>query len=114
MHEALAANEAPATWEGMDTSYAEWPAGTDLTRLFKGLPDDKCPCPHWGYVIKGSVHFGYADGTKETVKAGGAFYTPSGHTVWTDEDVALVLFSPTEEHKEILAHVERVLAEDSK
>ena len=21
---------------------------------FKGLPDDRCQCPHWGYLVKGS------------------------------------------------------------
>jgi hypothetical protein len=34
----------------------ELPAGTDFTPMFKGLPDDACQCPHWGYVIKGAVH----------------------------------------------------------
>ena len=23
------------------------------TPLVKGLPGDACPCPHWGYVVKG-------------------------------------------------------------
>ena len=106
MHKKIDVNGAPATWEDMDTSYAEWAAGTDLTPLFKGLPDDKCPCPHWGYVLKGSVHLGYTDGTRETVTAGDAFYFPPGHAVWTDEDAALILFAPNQEHTEVIAHVE--------
>ena len=28
----------------------------DATPLFKGLPDDRCQSPHWGYVIKGQAH----------------------------------------------------------
>lgn len=31
------------------------PAGTDFGPLLKGLPDDLCPCPHWGYVMKGRL-----------------------------------------------------------
>ena len=31
------------------------PAGTDFGPLLKGLPNDRCPCPHWGYVLKGRL-----------------------------------------------------------
>ena len=33
----------------------------DATPLYKGLPDDRCQCPHWGYVLSGAVTFRYAD-----------------------------------------------------
>ena len=33
----------------------------DATPLMKGLPDDRCDCPHWGYVVKGKLTFRYAD-----------------------------------------------------
>src|SRR5664279_1990966 len=26
--------------------------GHDMAPLLVGLPDDHCPCPHWGYVLK--------------------------------------------------------------
>jgi hypothetical protein len=29
--------------------------GTDLSPATKGLPDDLCPCPHWGYMLKGRL-----------------------------------------------------------
>ena len=35
---------------------------------FKGLPDDRCQCPHWGYVAKGSFTVAYLDGSEERVK----------------------------------------------
>jgi hypothetical protein len=25
----------------------------DATPFMRGLPDDRCQCPHWGYVLKG-------------------------------------------------------------
>ena len=88
MHKKL--DTSPVTWGGMAIALMELPAGADATPLLKGLPDDKCQCAHWGYVLKGSLHIGYADGTEEVVKAGDVFYFPPGHTGWTDEDVALL------------------------
>src|SRR5215216_2904914 len=29
----------------------------DQTPLLKGLPDDRCQCPHWGYVLEGSLTY---------------------------------------------------------
>ena len=29
----------------------------DHTPLLRGLPDDRCQCPHWGYVINGRLTF---------------------------------------------------------
>src|SRR4051794_36436395 len=45
----------------------------DASPLLRGLPDDRCQCPHWGYVIKGRLTFRYAD-HDEVVEAGEAFY----------------------------------------
>ena len=72
----------------------------DATPLMKGLPDDRCQCPHWGYVINGQVTFRYSD-REETFEAGDAFYTPPGHVpVKHEPGTDVVLFSPAEElHK---------------
>ena len=48
-------------------------ADMDPTPLFQGLPDDRCQCPHWGYVIKGKITFRFAD-REETYEAGDAYY----------------------------------------
>ena len=50
----------------------------DTTPFMKGLPDDRCQCPHWGYVLKGRMTARYAD-RNEVIEAGDAFYTPPGH-----------------------------------
>jgi hypothetical protein len=34
---------------------------SDLAPMLKGLPDDRCQCPHWGYVFKGEMTVSYAD-----------------------------------------------------
>src|SRR5712691_937715 len=48
-------------------------ADMDPAPLFRGLPDDRCQCPHWGYVLKGKITFRFADG-EETYEAGDAYY----------------------------------------
>jgi hypothetical protein len=69
----------------------------DATPLMKGQPDDRCQCPHWGYVIKGGATFRYAD-REEVFEAGDAFYTPPGHIpVKHEPGTEVVIFSPAEE-----------------
>ena len=66
----------------------------------KGLPDDRCQCPHWGYVIAGRVTFRFED-REESFEAGDAFFTPPGHVpVKHEPGSEVVMFSPAEElHK---------------
>jgi len=92
---------------GMNCAYAEFGAGIDLAPLLRGLPDDMCPCPHWGYVTKGSIRVRYVDGAEEVLRAGDVFYLPAGHSVLFEEDSAFVEFSPERENSEVLAHVGR-------
>jgi hypothetical protein len=49
-----------------------------LHPLFKGLPDDRCQCPHWGYVLKGRMRIRYPD-HDEIIEAGDAYYMVPGH-----------------------------------
>ena len=37
---------------------------------FKGLPDDRCQCDHWGYCFKGSFRVTYLDGPEEVIREG--------------------------------------------
>jgi hypothetical protein len=75
---------------------------SDPSSLFKGLPDDRCQCPHWGFVFKGKVTFRYADGSEETIGAGEAYYAPPGHLPFLHADTELVEFSPTAELQQTL------------
>ena len=83
-------------------------ADSDLAPLQKGLPDDRCQCPHWGYVIAGRMTWSYAD-REETVEAGDAFYIPAGHTPAADAGAQFVLFSPAEQ----MAETEAVMARNA-
>ena len=68
----------------------------DIAPLFAGLPDDRCQCEHWGYVISGKVAFHFAD-HQETFTAGDAYHVPPGHTPELFSGTELVEFSPTAE-----------------
>ncbi|MCY1720282.1 hypothetical protein OU798_08000 [Prolixibacteraceae bacterium Z1-6] len=96
---------------GHTIAYHELPKGTDFTPLLKGLTNDLCHCPHWGYLFEGSMQIIYHDGSEEVISAGEAFYLPGGHTLIVKEDIKLMDFSPTTELNEVFANVEKRMTE---
>ncbi|MGH9200093.1 MAG: hypothetical protein ACRD2A_02515 [Vicinamibacterales bacterium] len=78
--------------------------GVDLSGATVGLPDDLCPCPHWGYVIRGRLRMKTKDGSREFT-AGEAFYWGPGHAPEALEDSEYVDFSPTEDLEKVIAHL---------
>lgn len=89
---------------GMTTAFVRVPRGTDFRPALAGLPDDLCPCPHWGYLIKGRVKMYTRDG-EEVYEAGQAFYWASGHAPEALEDSEYVDFSPSDEFKHVIDHI---------
>jgi hypothetical protein len=74
---------------------------------FKGLPDDRCQCDHWGYLFEGSFRVTYSDGEEEVVHAGEAYHLRPGHFVQTLEPVQLIELSPVAEHDRTMAVIAR-------
>ena len=64
--------------DGYMVGFENFHEDADATPLFKGLPDDRCQSPHWGYVISGQVTFRFAD-RDEVYSAGEAYYAPPGN-----------------------------------
>lgn len=89
--------------------FETYTADVDLSDLLKGLPDDRCQCPHWGVVLKGKVKFTTADG-EMTIEAGEAYYVPPGHSPSLYAGTEVVEFSPTRQLQETLAVVQRNMA----
>src|SRR5215207_4587470 len=79
---------------GYTVGFESYTTDADLTEFFRGLPDDRCQCPHWGYVMKGKVTYKFAD-RDETYEAGDAYYVPAGHAPSLHAGTELVEFSPT-------------------
>jgi len=90
--------------DGYTVNVVRFNQDIDSTPLLKGLPDDRCPCPHWGYVLSGKVTFGF-DGGEETLEAGDAFYAPPGHTQRAEAGTEYVQFSPAAELREVSAAI---------
>lgn len=80
-------------------------AGADIAPLLHGLEGNLCQCPHWGFIIKGSVTTTYTAGDEETATTGDLFYWPPGHTVKAGEDSEIILFSPQAEHSHVIGHI---------
>ena len=93
----------------MAGEYFSLAAGTDIAPLLKGLKDDLCQSPHWGYVLQGRVTVTFKGGASEVTSGGDLFYWPPGHTVRVDEDAEVVLFSPRHEHAHVIDHMRGVL-----
>jgi hypothetical protein len=67
--------------------------GHSLAPLLRGLPGDSCQCPHWGYLLAGTITVSYAD-REETYEAGDAFYMLPGHVPAATADTEFIQFSP--------------------
>lgn len=80
---------------GYTVGFESYEADSDLAEFFRGLPDDRCQCPHWGYVTKGTVTYKFPD-RDETYEAGDAYYVPAGHTPFLYAGTEVVEFSPSD------------------
>jgi hypothetical protein len=89
--------------------YFSLQAGTDIAPLLKGLENDLCQAPHWGYVIEGEITVTYSDGQEEGTTTGDLFYWPPGHTVKVGRDAEIILFSPQAEHCLVVDHLRKQL-----
>lgn len=115
--EALLRENLPMTIEGdgvefrtrevgeMTVAWARLPQGTDLRPLLQGLDDDRCQCPHWGYMLKGKVRMHTGSGSQD-YESGQAFYWAPGHAPEAIEDSEYIDFSPTEDFRAVLEHVQ--------
>ena len=81
--------------------FETFPAGLDTGPLLKGLPGDACPCPHWGYVFKGSFVVHYAD-HEETIRPVTPSTWPPGHVPVFLEDTEMFELSPAAELRAVL------------
>jgi mannose-6-phosphate isomerase-like protein (cupin superfamily) len=95
--------------DGYSVNFVSFRQDADAAPLLKGLPDDRCSCPHWGYVFKGRMTFDLGD-REEVFDAGDAFYVPAGHVPKVEAGTEIVQFSPAAD----LHLVEAAMAENMK
>jgi hypothetical protein len=80
----------------------------DLAALLAGLDGGQCPCPHWGYLIKGEITVRYGD-REETIRAGEAYYLPPGHVPAATAGTEMIQFSPADQLREVDAAMTKVM-----
>ena len=102
IHDRGPVEDRHADLDGYTANFVSLRQDMDLAPLLRGLPGDLCPCPHWGYVIKGTLTWRFAD-HEEVFEAGDAFYAPPGHAPRAVAGSEFVQFSPREQLAETLA-----------
>jgi hypothetical protein len=95
---------------GYSVGFEHYTADADPSPLFKGLPDDHCQCPHWGYVVDGKLTFTYTDGHSETYETGDAYYAPPGHLPYLHAGTRVIEFSPSGDLAKTIEVIERNMA----
>ena len=85
--------------------YLSLGAGADIAPLLRGLDDNACQAPHWGYVLSGEVVVTYTDGSDESCSTDELFYWPPGHSVRVVDDAEVILFSPQVLHAQVMDHM---------
>jgi hypothetical protein len=93
-----------AEYGDMAIRHAILPPGTDMAPVLKGLPGDRCPSPHWGIVLSGSIVLTHQDGSSETARAGELFHWPAGHTGATQGGVVFIEVGPVAEMRAFSEH----------
>jgi hypothetical protein len=94
---------------GYSVGFESFREDVDAAPLFRGLPDDRCQSPHWGYVVRGRITLRYAD-RDEVYEAGDAYYAPPGHVPVIDGGTDVVEFSPTDDYGRTMRVVAQNLA----
>lgn len=89
----------------LSAEYFSLGAGTDIAPLLKGLDDDACQAPHWGFMASGEVVVTYTDGEEESCVEDDLFYWRPGHSVRVVRDADVILFSPQVEHGKVMDHM---------
>jgi len=98
-----------ADLDGYTVGFEVFPEDVDPTVFFKGLPDDRCQCPHWGIIQSGQITFRWAD-HGETYMTGDAYYAAPGHLPLVAAGTSVVEFSPSDKLSETMSVVEGNLA----
>ncbi len=95
--------------DGYIASFCRFREDGDAAPVFRGLPDDRCQSPHWGYVFSGKVTFRYAD-HDEVYEAGDAYFATPGHIPVVTAGTEVVEFSPAAEYRQTQEAIARNMA----
>jgi len=84
-------------------------AGLRTDPLFAGLPDDRCQCAHWGYIISGTMRV-HGEGGSRDFEAGETYYWEPGHNLQAVTDSEYLEITRSEDYDALMAHCKRVMS----
>ena len=85
--------------DGYTIGFEAYTQDADPAPVFRGLPGDRCQCPHWGVVLTGTLVYNHADGSQDVIQAGEAYYAPPGHLPVFSAGTEIVEFSPRDQFR---------------
>ncbi|MBL7501158.1 hypothetical protein I6A84_10840 [Frankia sp. CNm7] len=94
-------------WGDMEVGFTA--AGPiDCTPGYKGLPNDLCPCAHYGYVFKGKLRCVYpgSDKPDEVAEAGDVYFFEANHTLIYEEASEVLEINPAKPLQQVMDHFE--------
>lgn len=96
-------------FDGLAMCLIRFGAGEKTDEVFAGLPEGRCQCAHWGYVISGTMRVHGADGVRDHA-AGETYYWAPGHNLEALTDAEYFEISKIEDYDVLSGHVKGVLA----
>ncbi len=85
-------------WGDLDVGFTTVEEPLDCTESYRigGMAGGVCPCPHYGYVLTGSIRARYpdTDQPEELATAGEVYFFPAGHVLIYDEPATVIEFNP--------------------
>ena len=85
-------------WGDMEVGFTQTEGALDCTELYRvgGLPGGVCTCPHYGYVVDGSITAVYpnTDWPDEEAVAGEVYFFPAGHILKYSGPTKHIEFNP--------------------
>jgi hypothetical protein len=96
-------------WGDLEVGYTVTPSG-DHTSLYKGLPGGVCPCPHYGYMLKGRLRCRYPESEwpDEVAETGEVYFFQPGHVLVYEEQSEVLEFNPASALQVLMDHIESV------
>jgi hypothetical protein len=99
-------------WGDLEVGYTKTAGARDCTELYRAarLPGGVCMCPHYGYVLSGSITACYPDSDREdeTVVAGEVYFFPAGHILKYPARTTHLEFNPAYALQDLMNAIEQL------
>jgi hypothetical protein len=94
--------------DGLATCLIRLDGGVTTDELFAGLPDDRCQCAHWGYIISGTMRVHGVGGARD-YDAGETYYWGPGHNLEAVTNAEYLEITRSGDYDGLMAHCKRAM-----